>query len=248
MNKYVKISSLFLLLNMIVAGCLGVPTESFDEQVETLVASTLAVRTPELPEVTFTTIPTLTSEPPTLESFGEVYVFTSAQNVNLRTNPGTLFKVSRVMPENTRLLLLGQAPGGEWLRVMNDEGIVGWVNVNVVMVAYDGPPPPVVEPTDVYLVTGTVMTELNIPVSGVGFAVIQNEHRTDASTDDSGQFYAYLPRTLSGTWRVTYVSISCTSNTMDENCNCKNNICGTADPLDAYVELPQNNELVFVWK
>ncbi len=52
----------------------------------------------------------------------------SVQNVNLRTNPGTLFTVSRVMPQNTRLRLLGQAPGGEWLSVMNDEGIAGWVN------------------------------------------------------------------------------------------------------------------------
>ena len=248
MIKNMKISTLFLLLSMIVAGCSGAPTESFDEQVETLVASTLAVHTPEMPDATFTTIPTLTSEPPTPEPFGEIYVYTSVQNVNLRTNPGLLFKVSRVMPENTRLLLLGQAPGGEWLRVRNDDGIVGWVNINVVVMAYDGPPPPVVEPTDVYLVTGTVTTELNIPVSGVGFAVIQNDRRTDASTDGNGQFFAYLPRTLSGTWRVTYVSISCTSNTMDENCNCKNNRCGTVDPLDAYVELPQSSELVFIWK
>ena len=248
MNKYVKISALFILLNMTLAGCSGVPTESFGRQVETLVASTLAVYTPEMPEAAFTSIPALTSESPTPEPFGEVYVFTSAQNVNLRTNPGTLFTVSRVMPQDTRLQLLGQAPGGERLRVMNDEGIMGWVNVNVVMMAYDGPPPPNIEPTDVYLVTGSVMTELNTPVSGVGFAVIQNERRIDASTDDNGQFYAYLPRTLSGTWRVTYVSISCKSNTMDESCNCINNVCGAADPIDMYVELPQNIELTFVWK
>ena len=122
------------------------------------------------------------------------------------------------------------------------------MNVNVVLMAYDGPPPPIIEPTDVYLITGNVMTELGTPVSGVGFAIIQNERRTDASTDESGQFYAYLPRTLSGTWRVTYVSISCKSNTMDENCNCINNICGAANPIDFYVDLPQDMDLKFVWK
>lgn len=248
MNKYRNISALFLIVGLIIISCSGTPTETFDDQVETLVASTLAAHTPEEPDPVFTSIPTLTVVPPTPEPFGEIYVYTSVQNVNLRTNPGTLFMVSRVMPQNTRLRLLGQAPGGEWINVMNDESIEGWVNINVVLMAYDGPPPPIIEPTDVYLITGTVMTELNTPVSGVGFAIIQNERRTDASTDESGQFYAYLPITLSGTWRVTHVSISCTSNTMDENCNCINNICGSANPLDFYIELPQNIELTFVWK
>ena len=229
-------------------SCSGTPTESFDDQVETLVASTLAVHTPEVLDPVITSIPTLTDVPPTPEPFGEIYVYTSVQNVNLRTNPGTLFTVSRVMPQNTRLRLLGQAPGGEWLYVMNDEGIEGWVYINVVLIGYDGTPPPVVLPADVYTITGTVFTEAGSPVSGVGFAIINNELRTDTYTDEKGVFYAYLPRTLSGVWRVAYVSISCTSNTMDENCNCINNVCGAANPVDAYVELPQELELSFIWK
>ena len=237
---------MYFVVNLILAGCSGTPTETFDAQVETLVASTLAVHTPDAPQATFTSVPTLIPEPATPEPFGEVYVYTTAQNVNLRTNPGTLFKVSRVMPQDTRLRLLGQAPGGEWLQVMNEEGIEGWVNVNVVLMAYDGPPPPIVEPTDVYLITGSVFTDAGTPVSGVGFAIVQGDRRTDASTDESGQFY--LPSTLSGAWQVEYVSISCTSNTMDTNCNCINGICGSPDPVSMLVELPQEHELNFIWK
>jgi hypothetical protein len=114
--------------------------------------------------------------------------------------------------------------------------------------AYDGPPPPIIEPNDVYTISGVVNTEVGTPVSGVGFAIIQNERRTDAATDESGRFYAYLPHTLSGIWRVTHVSISCTSNTMDENCNCINGICGAPDPADAYVDLSQYSDLTFIWK
>jgi len=241
-------SSFVILIGVLLANCSGTPTETFENQVETMVASTLAVHTPDMPAPVSTSIPTLTIEPPTSEPFGEIYVFTTVQNVNLRTNPGTLFSVSRVMPQNTRLRLLGQAPGGEWLNVRNDEGIEGWVNINVVLIAYDGPPPPIVVPTDAYLVSGSVFTEAGTPVSGIGFAIHQGNRRTDASTDMEGLFYAYLPLTLSGTWRVEQVSVSCTSNTMDGNCNCINNLCGAANPQGVFVELPQTSEITFVWK
>ena len=233
---------------LFLAGCSSQPTDVFENQAETVVASTLTAQTPNEPAPVSTKIPTLTVEPPTSVPFGEIYVFTAVQNVNLRTNPGLLFSVSRVLPQNTRLRLLGWAPGGEWLSVRNDEGIEGWVSMNVVSIGYDGPPPPIIEPTDVYLVTGTVQTEAGIPVSGIGYAILQGQNRTDAKTDDNGQFYAYLPRTHSGTWQVSHVSVSCTSNTMDANCNCINDLCGKSDPMIVAIELPQVNELNFVWK
>lgn len=220
--------------------------------VETLVAGTLTILTKAAPEVTPTSTypPTKTPIPasPTMEPFGEVYIYTIVDNANLRVKPGMLFQVSRVMAKDTRLKLLGQSPGGEWFNVMNDESIVGWVNVNVVSTGYDGPPPPVIQPTDVILITGHVVTELGTPVSGIGFVIEQGARRTDAMTDTTGQFYAYLPRTMNGTWTVRYISISCKSNTMDQNCNCINNVCGTAHPETASVTLPQSEPVDFVWK
>lgn len=218
--------------------------------VETLVAETLVVLTETAPTATNTSTPrpTLMPASATPEKFGEVYVYTIVENVNLRTNPGMLFTVSRVMPQNTRLRLLGQAPGGEWLKVMNDEGVEGWVNMNVVLASYDGVPPPVIEPSDVLLVTGSLMTELGTPVSGIGFAIQQGTRRTDAVTDAEGQFYAYLPPTMNGAWTVEYVSISCKSNTMDVNCNCIGNFCGTANPASITIQLPQTEQINIVWK
>jgi len=218
-------------------------------EVETVVASTLLALTASAP--TRTSVPTNTDVPsatPTEEVFGEVYVYTAVDNVNLRVQPGMLFQVSRVLAKNTRLRLLGQAPGGEWLYVRNDEAVSGWVNVNVVKVGYDGPHPPIVEPTSVILVTGKVITPLGIPVSGIGFAITQGTRRTDAATDETGQFYAYLPVTMSGTWQVEYVSIACTSNTMDSSCKCVNGLCGKANPEIIPVTLPQKDVLNFVWK
>jgi hypothetical protein len=198
-----------------------------------------------------TSVPTNTNIPsatPTEEAFGEVYLYTSVENVNLRVQPGMLFQVSRVLAQNTSLRLLGIAPGGEWFYVRTDEAVSGWVNVNVVKGGYDGPPPPIVEPTGVILVTGRVLNSQGEPVSGIGFAITQGARRTDASTDEAGQFYAYLPSTMNGTWQVGYVSIACTSNLMDSGCNCINNICGKLNPESVSIVLPQNGTLNFVWE
>lgn len=218
--------------------------------VETLVSGTLVVLTENAPTATKTSVPTATSIPasPTPEEFGEVYVFTTVDNANLRTNPGLLFQVSRVLPQNTRLQLLGQSPGGEWLNVRNDEGIVGWVSHWIVNMEYQGAPLPIIEPEGVILVTGMVVTELDTPVSGIGFSLIQGSRRTDAVTDREGRFYAFLPTNMSGTWTVKYVSVACTSNTMDANCNCISNYCGTAHPESTAIRLPQSESLNFVWK
>ena len=241
---------LLVLLSLACSSQVTVYETASPPNVETLVSGTLVVLTENAPKVTNAPPPTATSIPasPTPEEFGEVYVYTTVENVNLRTNPGLLFTVSRVMAQNTKLRLLGRSAGGEWLYVMNTENIPGWVNTNVVLVAYDGPPPPVVEPTNVLLVTGTLMTELDTPVSGVGFAVYQGSRRTDAVTNADGRFYAYLPANMSGTWIVEYSSISCTSNTMDSNCNCIGGYCGTTTPANARIQLPQVGSLRFIWK
>lgn len=218
--------------------------------VETLVSGTLVVLTENAPTATKTSIPTATSIPAsaTPEEFEQVYGYTAVQNANLRVNPGLLFQVSRVLPQNTRLQLMGQSPGGDWVNVRNDEGIVGWVSHWIVAMQVRIPPLPVVEPEDVILVTGTVTTELGTPVSGIGFSLIQGSRRTDAMTDEEGRFYAYLPTNMNGTWTVNYVSVACTSNTMDVNCNCIGNTCGTAHPETTTVLLPQQESLDFVWK
>ncbi|MBK9926861.1 MAG: SH3 domain-containing protein [Anaerolineales bacterium] len=243
----------FIVLAILSLACSSTVTiyeTPIPPNVETVVAATFAAYTETASHIVVTVTPTMTSVPasPTAEKFGEVYIYTTVENVNLRAQPGMLFQVSRVLPMGTRLKLLGRAPGGEWLSVLGDDGVIGWVHVNVVRVAYDGPPPPVVEPTDVLLVTGKLDTESGTPVSGVGFAVSQGINQTQAVTDKTGQFYAYLPRAMNGIWTVEYTSVSCTSNTMDANCSCIAGKCGSSNPTKQTVTLPQNEPLKFVWK
>jgi hypothetical protein len=189
---------------------------------------------------------------PDSQSFSSYFVNTSADNVNLRTLPGTLFPVSRLLVKGTRLKVLGRSSGGDWLYVQTDEQIFGWILVPLVKGGYDGGPPPVVVPQNVQVIRGQVVDLLGVPIRGIGFAITQGSGpkalRSDATTDNIGQFYAFLPISAAGQWMVSYLSVACTSNTMDANCNCVNGVCGRANPDSVTITLPSSGILQFIWK
>jgi hypothetical protein len=238
-----------LLLAVLACGVTGTPAPTPDT-LGTVVAETLTSM-PVIPTqaeatsipATFTPIPSST-----LEAVGVRYVRTQAQNVNLRVNPGRLFKVSRVLAQGTRLQLLGVAPGGQWLNVVNDDGVIGWIGVDFVSGGFDGPPPPVVEPKDVLVVTGTVLDANGSPINGIGFAVVQGSQRDDASTDETGTFYSFLPTKFVGTWTVSFVSVACTSESPDDKCRCTGDACAKVNPESETVTVPMSAPLSFVWK
>lgn len=243
---------LILLFAVIACGVLRAPAPTPDT-LGTIVAETLtsmpitptrAKATPD--QAIFSPIPPLPSSTP--EAIGTRYVYTQAENVNLRVNPGRLFKVSRVLAQGTRLQLLGFAPGRQWLNVVNDEGVIGWVGIDFVKGGFDGLQLPVINPKDVQVVTGTVLDVNGNPVSGIGFSVVQGGQREEASTDETGTFHAFLPTKFSGAWDVSFVSVACTSNMMDSNCNCLGGVCGKSDPEAVSIVLPISAPLSFVWK
>jgi uncharacterized protein YraI len=204
---------------------------------------------PSIPTKALTQTPTATPEKGPYVAY---FVTTSADNVNLRTQPGTLFPVSRLLANGTRLEVLGHTPGGQWLYVLTDSNIYGWVLVSLVNGGQDLGPSPLVAPGNVQTIKGQVLDLAGVPVSGIGFAITQGTGpkapRSDAETDSTGQFYAYMPLSATGSWLVSYVSVACTSNTMDANCNCAGGKCGKADPDNQTITLPYNATLQFTWK
>jgi hypothetical protein len=254
MKKIIFLPLLVLIFAILACDVTGTPSPTPDT-LGTVVAETLtsvpvtptqAMPTPD--QAIFSPIPPLPSSTP--EEVGTRYVYTQAQNVNLRVNPGRSFKVSRVLPQGTRLQLLGAAPGGQWLNVVNDEGVIGWVGVYFVSGGFDGPPLPVANPKDVQVVTGTVLDANGKPVSGIGLAIVQDNQREDASTDGTGTFYAFLPTKFSGTWNVGFVSVACTSNPIDAGCQCFGGVavCSKPFPQPVTITLPVSAPLSFVWK
>ena len=258
-SSLLRTAFFLLLVSILVANCSAAPSASTVDVLGTIVASTLTAFPPTLTPTlqissAATPVVTTSASPATFTPSSSAihYVYTQVDNLNLRVQPGTLFKVSRVMPKGTKLQVLGRAPGGEWLNVVNAEGINGWVGVDFVQGGYDGPPPPVITPKEVLLVTGQVLDASGNPVTGIGFAVTQQTStqtlRADAATDETGKFYAYLPKNYSGTWTVEFVSVDCTSSTMDADCQCLGSACGKPDPETTTITLPQSAPLSFIWK
>ncbi len=248
----------YLSTKTIALGMIALLMSCSPERNPATATPTALAPTPSLtPTPTFTSLfPPVRTEAPTgtvaaETSPGGDYVQVSADNVNLRTGPGTVFPVSRLLARGTRLQVQGHAPGGEWLYVRTDANINGWVLNWLVSGGQDGGTTPLVEPEGVQVIQGAVVDQAGVPISGIGFAVTQgsgpNVPRTDATTDSAGRFYAYVPASASGTWYVTYVSVSCTSNTMDARCNCIGT-CGKADPERVSVQLPAQQTLQFIWK
>ncbi len=243
-----------IILIAIGVACSASPSVSKEGQLATIVASTLTAQpvvfTP-IPTLTVASVPTIVAATPVITTSGPYYIFTRAQNVNLRTQPGTLFQVSRVMAQGTRLQVLGLSPGAEWVYVQNDEGINGWVGISFVDV-FPLEQFSFVEPRDSQLISGRVLDSSGLPISGIGFAIEQTAAskslRTDSVTDSFGTFYAYLPKNLSGAWTVSYISISSTSNAMTPDCLANASACGQPQPISITITLPTTAQLNFVWE
>jgi len=250
MKKYFTILTPFLSVAFFLAGCTGSTAVSTPDQLATIVAKTLtavAVNVPPILTTPETAAPPAASTS-TAESAGIRYVYTQADNVNLRVNPGRLFKVSRVLAKSTKLQVLGASPGEEWLNVLNEEGINGWVGVDFVSGGFDGGSLPLSNPTNVQLVAGRVLDANDNPVTGIVFSIKQAAQQEEATTDETGIFYAYLPPKFSGAWTVSFLSVACRSNTMDANCKCVGGTCGNTNPEAVTVTLPLSTPLSFVWR
>ncbi len=237
-----------LILGLLLSGCGALaqptptPTETFTP-------------TPRPPTATFTPSPTplpTRTPTPTATPFAPFEVRTAVDWVNVRANPGYLFEIRASVRKGTIFTVLGKSPGGEWIRVENDKGISGWIFAQLLDSPVNLQAVPVIQPEDVVTVMGRVADRTGKPISGIQFMITQgeapNQQRTDAITDAEGVFYAFMPRSVRGDWVVEFTAIACTSNLMDEKCNCIGGVCGSPQPSKITINLPDFPALVFEWQ
>ncbi|MFN7036761.1 MAG: SH3 domain-containing protein [Bellilinea sp.] len=198
-----------------------------------------------------TPLPTATPTP-TTTPFAPFEVRTAVDWVNVRANPGYLFEIQASVRKGTVFSVRGKSPGGEWIRVENDKGISGWIFAQLLDSPVDLQAVPVIQPENVVTVMGRVADRTGKPIRGIQFMITQgeapNQQRSDATTDAEGVFYAFLPPGVRGDWVVEYTAIACTSNLMDEKCNCIGGTCGSPQPSKITINLPDFPALVFEWQ
>ena len=228
------------LMILMVAGCsksattlrpASTPTTGAD-------ASPLPAAFPSLPAIT----PTSSASPTPFVTFT---VKPAVDNLKIRVNPGRLFEALMMVQQTDDLTVLGTSPGGEWTYVQTADGSQGWAFSQLLQSSVDLSKVPVHVPKDLLSIKGRVEDVSGAPMPGIGFDISQGEG-TDASsnpviTDASGMFYAFLPDTATGTWKVSFNAIDCKSIVWSDNtCSTyKPGFTGQIDPLTQTVALPQ---------
>ena len=202
--------------------------------------------------------PAVTQTPAIVIATAPVYVpFTvknTVENTILRAGPGPLFTAKTALAADTELVVMGTAPGREWVFVITPIDSTGWIFAGLLEASPQLSTAPVVQPADLQVVRGQVLGANGAPVDGIQFAVIEGVDQTgsppriDAVTDAEGMFYAFLPLTATGTWTVGLTGVVCTSSQMGPNCECPSEGCGTSEPFKTTVTLPTDEILQFTWK
>lgn len=244
-----RLTSLLLCCLLALAGCgLISPAAAPTEIPPTATEFQPPTQVVPLPSATPTLEPTPSPVPFT--PFGAM---TTVDYVNLRSNPGYLFSVLKTVNKGTSLTVLGKSPGEDWIYLQTPDQTRGWIlRALLVSPGHDFLAPPVVQPENVLMVSGRLVDTTGTPVNGIQFAISQGQGdsltRTDALTNIRGEFYAFFPTDLEGEWEIAYTAISCSSRVMDAKCNCVNNICGTVNPAETKITLPQAELLTFTWQ
>ena len=249
MNKKMILAGIALALPL--AACSLKPAAT---PTATLAPPPTATATAVTPTDTPTAITTATVTP-TQTAFAPFKVnLSAANNANLRSGPGSLFPVLRVLNQNFPLLLLGQTPGGEWFYLEVTSSLKGWVFGKLLQQDPNLSQAPVIEPDGVRLIQGKVLDGGGIPIHGITFSVIQRAHPENpgnfAPTAAAGEFRSYMPATAGGVWTVTFIRAECGSNVWkDATCAAyMDNYQGILSPPAMDVRLPQTDPMAFTWK
>lgn len=254
--------SKFLLVWVVVIGiALSSCSLSVNKETSTLVMVTnsgispmpLTETQPPLPTFTATYVPSNTPEP-SATPFTPFTASVWADNVNVRTNPGYLFPSLKLLAKGTKFIVLGKAPGGEWIYSQLQDGKIGWIFFQLIESGVDLQQLPIIEPVEVQLIKGTVRDSTGIPIQGIGFTVLQEIGGKSISntvlTDFNGEFYSFMPLSSAGEWIVTFNAIACKSNVwVDNSCaEFKQPYKGLVEPQTAVATLPQPAVMEFLWK
>ncbi len=210
-----KILFPLLIASVLLAGCSMLVSV---ESTPTATSTTAALQPTETQQPTNTPEPTNTPQPtftPTTAVYRQLNAVVSVQSLNIRLGPGSVFPLVTARLENTPLYVIGLALGDEWVLVRTPDNLMGWAKAEYIDIDGSIESLPYIQPQDAMLIQGRVEDIDGKAIPGVDIAIHQGssagEVRTDAFSDEAGNFYAFIPATSSGTWRVEIVGVLTTS-------------------------------------
>jgi hypothetical protein len=215
-----------LLLILVLMGCrLVSPRETPTPQAvstatplptapsEATIEPTLALPTP-----TMKPRPTQTSTP-FLPVSGKITV----QNFKLRSGPGFLFDTVGLYDEGETVQIYGRCLGGGWLFVSTSDYRSGWMKSEYIDLSGEIDQIPYYGYSDADMLFGHVKNGNGDPIYGIGIVIFpaidsQDSTKQDvATTDDSGAYYLFLPKDLSGNYTIGVNAYSDKSNAVNSD-------------------------------
>lgn len=143
-------------------------------------------------------------------------------SIMLRSGPGTVHQVLDTFSEGSELVMLGRAVGDEWVQVLSDEGLIGWMYADYLYLPAEVEDLPYQIEEQSWAVNGRVVDDLGQPLADIAVALVQgsgvDEQRTNAHSDQEGHFYLYLPWEVGGIWNVSVTGVGCESAVVNSNC------------------------------
>jgi|GEM_PF-477925 len=252
MNAHVRFLLIVGLL-LLAAGCTTTASETpptANVAAAPTEASTAVPPTPEPETETEAEDPTpAPTAAPTAVETGPLVATVNVDSLNLRSGPGTLFEVLSTLPLGSNVTALGTAPGSDWVEIETETGQTGWVFAD--LLTLDGELvelPRLAVPANLSI-TGKVIDQNGQGINGVQVEVIAQlfDFAVDFVTrsDTSGYFYTYFPPDTVGVWQVGIIGTDCDCRIVDGNCNVVEYFLYNGS---AYVQLPANSPLVFVYE
>lgn len=215
---------LILLFAALLAGCSMVNDHENDSSLLQTATYPAPITTEPFPP-TNTPLPGDTPTPrPTPTPYQPIEGKILFDAMRLRRGPGFLFETTELYPIDQTVLLLGRAPGNNWLYVQTTDNQTGWMKVQGIELAgnlYDAPE---VTPNDAVVVHGRVFAPNGSPASEIVVGVQpqgdDNPARQDVGVSDvTGRFYIYLPAGTSGKWILSASAYGCTGSSVNSACN-----------------------------
>ena len=156
--------------------------------------------------------------------FSPIQGVISVQNFKLRNGPGFLFDTVGLYDENTSVSIYGRSLGGGWYFVTTPDSRSGWMKSEYFTLNEDITQIPFYAFSNGDLIYGHVRNSAGVPMSGVSIVIwpstSENPAEQDSTlTDDTGTYYLYLPKTLSGYFTIGENGYNCQSNAVDSSCN-----------------------------
>lgn len=205
--------------------------------------------TETLPPPTASPSPTASPTPvntPTVPTAAPALVHVSVDALNMRSGPSTLFESLGHVNRGALITLIGVTPSGnDWALVKREDGLTGWVSLTFLEFKGDLSAFPAINMGFTYEIHGQTLDSNGAPADKINLAIYQGNQRSDAYSDQNGEFSFYLPKSAAGLWNLEVVGYDCGSRIAQGDCQ----FTGHFEPTTLSID-PANpgQTLVFTYK